>query len=325
MTGMRAVRYHETGEPDVLTTEETERPEPGDDEVLVEIRAASVNHVDTLFRSGAFDPAMLPMIPGSDFAGVVEAVGSTVEEYTVGDRVFGAGLGSHRPGTYAEYTAAPVDQIAHLPEGVDWTVGGSVGHVGVTAWQALVHHGSIEPAQYTLVHGGAGGLGHVGVQIAAEAGSRVTTTSSRPDEVGDRLRELGADDVLDYTSEAFVDDVRGATEGGPALIMDPFVDANLEADIEICAEDGTVVLIEGGESSFSHPHLRMALWKDLSLQAMGMFNVPDMQAVLVRLARMLEDGTLEIDIARTYDFEEAATAQRDIETQQDVGKLVLQP
>ena len=322
---MRAVRYHETGGPDVLTTEDAERPEPTAGEVLVEVRAAGINHADTLFRSGAFEPPMLPMIPGSDFAGIVEAVGDDVEDYAVDDRVFGAGLGSQRPGTYAEYTAVPVGQIAPLPEGIDWTVGGAVGHVGVTAWQALVHHGEIEPVQYTLIHGGAGGLGHAAIQIAAAAGSRIVTTSSQSDETGDRLRELGADEVLDYTSDSFVDEVRAATAGGPELVVDPYTDANLESDIEVCANDGTVVLVEGGESSFSHPHLRMALWKDLSLQAMGMFNVPDMHDTLTRIARLLEDGELSIDVAHTYDLEEAVAAHEDIEGEHDVGKLVLLP
>jgi NADPH:quinone reductase-like Zn-dependent oxidoreductase len=322
---MRAVRYHETGGTDVLTTEDVDRPEPAAGEILVEVRAASVNHVDSLFRSGAFDPATLPMIPGSDFAGVVAEVGPEVEEYEVGDRVFGAGLGSHRPGTYAEFTAAPVDQVTHLPRGVDFDVGGSVGHVGVTAWQAMVHYGEIEPVQYSLVHGGPGGLGHVAIQLAAAAGSRVVTTTSRPDETGDHLRDLGAYDIVDYTSDSFVDDVRAATEGGPELVVDPFVDTNLETDIEVCAEDGRVVLIEGGDSTFSHPHLRMALWKDLTMQAMGMFNAPDMSAALRRLARLLEDGELDVDVARTYDLEEAAAAQDDIEAQQDIGKLALRP
>ena len=131
---MRAGRYHGTGAPDVPRVEDADRPAPEDDEGLIEIGTASVNHLDTLFRAGIdmFGPGTFPTIPGSDFAGTVEAVGDDETDFEAWDRILGAGLAGSPMGSYAEYTVASTSLIGHLPDEVGFEEGAIIGHVGVT-------------------------------------------------------------------------------------------------------------------------------------------------------------------------------------------------
>ena len=248
---MRAVRYHEHGGRDVLQVDEgVERPEPGRNEVLVRVEAAAVNPVDTYFRDGSYQPAELPMIPGSDFAGEVAAVGDGVEEFAEGDRVFSTGLGNDRQGTCAEYAAAPTDRVAPLPDGIGVREAAGVALVGVTAWRALVDHADLEPAERCLVHGGSGGVGHVAVQIAAAAGAQVTTTAAPEYHSG--LEALGADDVLDYGRDDLAEAVTAV--GEPNVILDHRLDDYLQFDADVAAKNARVVGIGGNspESGFSN-------------------------------------------------------------------------
>ncbi|RQH02397.1 quinone oxidoreductase family protein [Natrarchaeobius oligotrophus] len=332
---MRAVRFHERSGSDALTVEEVDEPSPAPGQILVDVEAAGVNRVDAVFAEGGFSevyphsrlqPPRLPHIPGSDFAGTVEAVGDGVRRFDVGDRVFGAGLGAKFPGTYAEKVAAPVSNVAHLPDGVSFESGAAIGHAGVTAWHSLVHHADVEPGDYCLVHGGSGGVGHVAVQLAAALGSRVVATAGSA-EAREVIRELGAVDALDYAQSH--DDLResilDATEGGVDVILDYHLDDYFELDIEVSNLNGQVVVVEGGETGIDHQHLRLALWKDLTIQAAGMFNIPDMSAALTRLGRLLEDESLTVEIDRRFDLDEASEAQKAVENESYVGKLVIVP
>ena len=239
---MRAVRYHEHGGADVLTVDEIDRPEPGDDEVLVAVEAAGINPVDTYFREGSYEPAALPMIPGSDLAGVVESVGTDLTDFEVGDRVFGTALGNNHQGTCAEYAVAPTDRIAHLPETVDFDEGAAIALVGVTAWRALIDHADLRPAETCLVHGGSGGVGHVAVQLAAATGATVIATAG--EEHHDHVRDLGADATLDYRWDDLADAVIEASDGdGPNAILDHRLDDYLQFDADVAARDGQIVAI----------------------------------------------------------------------------------
>ncbi|MFB6124024.1 MAG: alcohol dehydrogenase catalytic domain-containing protein, partial [Haloferacaceae archaeon] len=192
---MRAVRYHEHGGPDVLRVDDVDRPEVTAREVIVAVRSAGVNPVDTYFRDGSYTPFTLPMIPGVDVAGDVVDVGEDVDDYEVGDRVYGTGLSRDHYGAYAEYVAVPTDRLAHLPEDVGVVAAGGAGVAGVTAWRALVDHAGLDPSDRVLIHGGSGGVGHAAVQLAAATGAHVVTTAAP--QYHDRLAGLGADVVLD--------------------------------------------------------------------------------------------------------------------------------
>ncbi|NEU56304.1 NADPH:quinone reductase [Halorussus sp. MSC15.2] len=319
---MRAVRYHEYGGPDVLRVEDAERPDPGRREVRVEVRAAGVNPVDTYFREGSYEPPELPMIPGSDLAGVVDAVGEDVDEFAEGDRVFGTGLGNDRQGTYAEYAVAPTDRLAHLPESVDFEEGAAAALVGVTAWRALVDHAGLEPAETCLVHGGSGGVGHVAVQLADAAGAHTVTTASA--EYHDRLEELGANSPVDYGREDLADAVVEAA-GRPDVILDHRLDDYLDFDAEVGTQGVRVVGIGNTRPAAGFENIAAARAQEMTLQLMSMYNTPDMSAVLLKLARLLESGDLRPHVSKRYDLDEAAAAQKAVLQNSFFGKLVVTP
>jgi NADPH2:quinone reductase len=318
---MRAVRYHDYGGRDVLGIDEVERPEPDGSEVLVEVEAAAVNPVDTYFREGSYEPGGLPWIPGSDVAGRVAAVGADVEAYEVGDHVFGTGLGRVHPGTCAEYVAAPVDLLAALPEDVTFEQGAAVALVGVTAWQSLVEACDLGPAERALVHGGSGGVGHVAVQIAAAAGARVTTTASP--EYHDRLRELGAETVLDYDRE----DLAGAIAeaGAPDVILDHRLDDYLSLDAAVAAHGGRIAAIGNEAPDATFENVPRCRGKALTVHHVSMFNVSNFDVILGNLARLVADGDLAPAVARTYDLSDVAESHRAVMEDSFFGKLVVTP
>src|SRR5215204_5915329 len=163
---MKAVVMHETGDPDVLRYEETERPEPGDGEVLIRVRAASVNPVDWKYRRGLAEK-QLPAVLGRDVSGTVEV--SRAEGFSEGDEVFGMAAS----GGYAEYATASASAIAKKPVGVSHEQAAALPVTGMTAWQALFDRGALERGQTALIAGAAGGVGHLAVQFAKIAGARV--------------------------------------------------------------------------------------------------------------------------------------------------------
>jgi NADPH2:quinone reductase len=323
---MQVARFHEHGEEDVLTVEDIERPNPAAGEILVETEAIGVNHVDTLFRKGVFPPPGLPHIPGSDFAGIVTEVGEQVTEYEVGDRVNGAGLGGDRPGTYAEFVTAPVERVAHLPEAVSFDEGAAVGHVGVAAWQAVIHHGDLQAAETCLIHGGGGGLGHIAVQLAAASGGTVITTEAEQ-ETRDRLLDLGADAAFDFRRDDLADAVLEVDQ--PDLIVDYHFDNYVDFDLVNIAHSGRISILEftaeeGGEAVIGQSTLRQALLKDVTIQLIGIYNA-DISAVLQSLNKLTANGDLHVEVAGTYDLDDAAQAQHDIVEELFLGSLVLKP
>ncbi|HET7325238.1 MAG TPA: NADPH:quinone reductase [Halococcus sp.] len=327
---MHAVRFHEYGGPDVLEIDEIDTPEPASGEVLVEVRAAGVNPVDTYFREGSYEPFELPMIPGGDFAGSVAGVGEGVEEFTEGDRVYGTALGQNHQGSYAEYATVPTDRLVHLPEDVDMTAAGGAGVVAVTAWRALVDHASLEPGETCLIHGGSGGVGHAAVQIAAATGAHVITTAA-PD-YNDRLHELGADVVLDYSRDDLADAVReegiantGTADEGVDVILDHRLDDYLQFDAEVAATGARVVGIGEHSPGVGFENDGVARSKDVNYQFMSMFNTPDFRVPLRRLAYLMEQGELTIDVEREYGLDEAGEAQRAVLEDSFLGKIVLVP
>ncbi len=326
---MRAVRFHDYGGTDVLQVDEIDRPDPAADEVLVEVRAAAVNPVDTYFREGAYEPFALPMIPGIDVAGTVAEVGETVEGFSKGDPVYGTAIGNDHYGGYAEYAAVPTDRLVVLPEGVDLIAAGGAGVAAVTAWRGLIEHAELQVGDRCLIHGGSGGVGHAAVQLAAAAGAHVITTA-RP-HYHDRLAELGADVVLEYSrddlAEAVLEAVR-AVSGQPAgidVILDHRMHEYLSFDAEVAATGCRVVGIGEKDPQVGFSHSSAARGKDLSLRLMSMFNTPDFRPRLSKVAALLDAGDLEIAVAETYGLEDAADAQRAVLEDSFFGKLVLTP
>ena len=323
---MRAVRFHEHGGTDVLQVDEVDRPDPADDEVVVAVRGAGVNPVDTYFRDGSYEPFTLPMIPGVDVAGEVAAVGDGVAEsgeFAEGDAVFGTGLGNDRYGAYAEYVAVPTDRLARLPDGANLESMGGAGVAGMTAWRGLIDKAALEPAETVLIHGGSGGVGHAAVQIAAAAGAHVVTTAAPS--YHDRLAELGADAVLDYGRDDLADAVRETGDGGVDVVLDHRLDDYLQFDAEVANAGARVVGIGENDPEVGFSNDGVARSKDVSYHFMSMFNTPDLSVPLRRLAGLVDAGDFEVDVARTYSLDEAAEAQRVVMEESFLGKLVLAP
>jgi NADPH2:quinone reductase len=318
---MQAVRYHEYGGRDVLSVETVERPDGGPESVLVEVEAASVNPVDTYFREGAYESATLPWIPGADVAGTVVDTGADVESVGVGDRVFATALGREYPGTCAEYVAVPEDLLAPLPDGVDAAEAAAAALVGVTAWQTLVDACRLEPGQRALVHGGSGGVGHLAVQLAGTVGARVTTTAAPG--YHDRLRELGADDLLDDRRDDLADAVVAA--GRPDVVLDHRLDDYLALDATVAAQDAALAAIGNVSPSACFEDVARCRLKGLSVHHVSMYNTSDIGAVLARLAPLLADGELTAVVAREYGLDEVAEAHRAVLEDSYLGKLVVVP
>jgi NADPH2:quinone reductase len=318
---MRAVRFHEHGGPDVLTVDEIDRPEPGHGEVVVDIEAAGVNPVDTYFREGAYPVPHLPFVGGGDLAGVVSEVGEGVDAFATGDRVLGTGLGNGIPGTYAEAAAAPAANLAHLPDEVGFEAGAALGTVGGTAWQALVHHGDVDPADTVLIHGGAGGVGHVAIQLAETMGAHVYATAAP--EYADALADLGATATFDYAREDLADAIADA--GAPDVIVDLHMDQYLQLNTDVANDGARVVGIGNDTAEGCFTNIGATKGKEIQYQFMSLFNATDLSGVLARVADLCAGGEVSPVVHETYGFGSAAAAQRAVMEDSFLGKLVLTP
>jgi NADPH:quinone reductase-like Zn-dependent oxidoreductase len=225
-------------------------------------------------------------------------------------------------GTFAEYAAIPAEKLAHLPEHVSWTAGGAIGNVGATAWTALEELAGIQAGDRVLIHGGAGGVGHAAVQIAAHSGAEVITTAGSEDARA-RLTDLGASVVLDYESDSLAEDVLAATDGaGVETVLDHRLEEYLELDLSVVTEGGTILSTMGHIPATNG---RPLYNNEVTIQPLKMDNHPTRQPVLERLARLMRQDVLKPIVAETYAFEDTARAHREILSGGYVGKLVVTP
>lgn len=202
---MKAAQINEYGDPSVITIVETDKPTIAAGKVLVEVHAASINPFDSKIREGAMKemiPLRFPVTLGGDIAGTVVEIGQGVSGLRSGDKVYGqANVVAGNSGAFAEFALTSADQVAKAPENLDFVQSASLPLVGVSALQALVHHINVQSKQKLFIHGGAGGIGTVAIQIAKHLGAYVATTAT-----GEGLayvKQLGADEVIDYTSQDF--------------------------------------------------------------------------------------------------------------------------
>ena len=312
MEAMKAVRVHEFGAPDVLEYERAPRPEPSDDEVLVRVRAAGVNPVDCRLRRGRMT-AMLsenpfPLVLGMDVAGVVEEVGASVTEFETGDAVFGVN-GFPKLGAYAEYATTTVDQLATKPETLDFTEAAGVPVVTQTAWQALFEYADCTADERVLIHGAAGGVGHVAVQLAKWKGAEVVATASGYSE--EYLRELGVDEFVNYREEEFESVI------DPVDIVVDTVGGDVQRrSVEVLDESGTLVSVVG------QPPETIGETRNIAVQAVsGRSNHP---SLLATIGETIDAGELRPTISDEIPLAEASRAHEIVETEHVRGKLVLE-
>lgn len=312
---MRAIRVHEHGGPDVLTVERVPRPEPEPDELLVRVRAAGVNPIDWMVREGYTDEALdpsLPYVPGWDLSGTVVATGDEVAAFDPGDAVFGMVRMPEPGATYAEYAAVPAADVTLKPSSLDHVEAAALPMVGLTAQRALFDVGDVTSGEQVLVHAAVGGVGHVAVQLATDAGAHVVGTAS--DQNADFLRSLGVDEVVDYRQrrfEAVVDDVD--------VVLDAVGGETLARSGDVLADGGRLVTLPEPPSSDVAERVRAE--RDASVH---WFSVEPDATALTTLRDSVDENRLRPSVSGVYLLSEAAAAHRESRDGHVRGKLVLE-
>ena len=309
---MKAIVQREFGAPEVLRLEELEAPEPIPTEVQVRVRAAGVNPVDFKTREGkgaSSSMGGLPLTVGWDVCGEVTKVGGGVTRFQVGDDVFGMPWFPREAGAYAEYVTAPSRHFEHKPHALSIEEAGALPLAGLTAWQIVVDTIALEDGADVLVHGAAGGVGHLAVQVARARGANVIGTARA--EQADWLRELGVERTIDYRSERFEDLV-----GDLDAVID-FTGAYGERSLPVLRPGGMLVSVPSGVSTEL-----LDLAKRSDRRATGFLVEPD-PVGLAGLCHLVEAGHLQVKVDRVFDLAEAAEAHRVAEAGHSGGKLVL--
>ncbi|AMO61703.1 Zn-dependent oxidoreductase [Mycolicibacterium phlei] len=323
---MHAIEIAKTGGPDVLTYVDKTRPEPGPGQVLIKAEAIGVNFLDTYFRSGLY-PRETPFVVGNEVCGTVAAVGEGVAALKVGDRVVTA----QADGAYAEYSLAPADFVAYVPEGVSPDVAAASLLKGMTAHYLIKSLYPVQEGDAILVHAGAGGVGLILTQWATALAARVITTVSTP-EKAELSRKAGAVEVLDYPEDPaeFGTKIKEMTGGGVAAVYDGVGKATFEASLASLRVRGTLALF--GASSGPVPPFdpqRLNAAGSLFLTRPTLFHytrTPDEFAWRAgELLDAIAAGQLNITVSHRYPLAEAEQAHRDLEGRRTVGSVVLIP
>jgi len=302
---MQAIMVSEFGGPEVLQVRETEIPVPGPGEVLVRVLAAGVGPWDAHLRRGGRN-GPLPYVPGGEFTGLVEGDSGDQFGFRDGDPVYGyPGL----TGCYAQYVACPGEQMAPVPAGLPRTDAGAVPIDGLTAEQGLTAVLGVKAGDLVLITAGAGGLGHFAVQMARALGATVYATASPQHH--EFVHKLGAAVVLDHNQPGWPDRVRELTDGGASQVL-AVAEPTLEG-AAAAARDGAMIATPVHRAEY--PGTERVRWQPYNGQPSG--------SGLIRLAPWFDDGSLTVEIARRYYWEDAAAAHREVETGHTRGKLVL--
>ena len=331
---MKAVLMPTIGAPDVLTVQQIAEPEiQSPTQLKVQIKAAGVNPIDTKLRArGVFLPEGLPAVLGCDGAGLVLETGNAVQRFRSGDAVWycSGGLGGSL-GNYAELTLVDEAACALKPAALGFEAAAAGPLVLITAWEALFDRARLQAGQTVLIHAGAGGVGHVAIQLAKSVGARVLTTVSSAQKAA-FVKGLGADEAIIYTEEDFVEVVERLTEGRCAeVVLDTVGPKVFQQSIPVVAHYGDLVTLldPGTEVNWKEArnrNLRIAF--TLMLTPM-LRDLPEARAhhgqILAECGKLIEAGRLRIEVAQTLALEQAVQAHRQIEAGHTQGKLVLRP
>lgn len=319
---MKAIRVHQFGGPEVLRLEDVPDPRPGAGQVVVALHAVGVNPVDTYIRKGIYGPKEFPYTPGTDAAGVVEAVGEGVNAFKPGDRVYIAGAVS---GAYAEKALCNESQMHRLPEKVTFQQGAAMNVPYATAFRALHVRAKAEPGEFVLIHGASGGVGTAAVQLARMAGLIVVGTAGTGE---GRMLVLaqGAHHVLDHREENHLEQGVALTGGrGFDLILEMLANENLGKDLPALARNGRVVVIGSRGKVEIDPRQMMS--RDASILGMTLMNTTEREAAGIHAALVagLECGALRPVVGREMPLADAAKSHEAVLSSGAHGKIVLVP
>ena len=324
---MKTILVEEFGEPEVLRYTDAERPSPGEEEALIEVRSVGVNYADTMRRRNQYvESQELPFTPGSEVAGTVAEVGKGVENVSVGDRV----VTLLRTGGYAEYAVAPARSLIPLPEPLDFDEAAAVPLQGLTAYHCIKTSGALQVGESVLVHAAAGGVGTFAVQMAKLLGAGTVIATASSEEKRYLARSLGADVLIDYTEEDWPEKVREATEGRGADVILEMVGSGFPENNLTCLNVFGRMVVFGAASRergtivpadlMRKCHAVVGFYLPQVMRRPDLF-VPSLREVL----GWISSGDLQLTIGATYPLENAAEAHADLEGRRTTGKLLLNP
>lgn len=342
---MKAVQFSEHGDRSVIEYGNFPDPEPGEGEVLVEIKAAALNHLDIWTRRGL--PGLeleMPHIPGSDGAGVVVETGPGATRFEEGDRVAvlaGKGgdhyefandgdqtlspryhlIGEHIRGVHSEYAALPEKNLTPVPEHVDWETAAAAPLVFQTAWRMLISRGRLTPGEDVLVLGASGGVGHAAVQIADHAGATVYATASSEEKL-EYAKEVGADHVINYEEENFASKIRELTDGrGVDMVVDHIGAQTWQDSLKSLTKGGRLVTCGATTGPNPETDINRIFWNQLEIIGSTMATPSEATEVL----DLVWDGAFEPRIRDTLPMSETERAHEMLEEREGFGKVVVIP
>jgi NADPH:quinone reductase-like Zn-dependent oxidoreductase len=310
MMSMKAVRIHSYGGPDVLTYEDAPRPEPGEGEVLIRVHATTVNPFDCALRAGYLSGYITPTFPlilGTDVSGVVEEAGPGVKSFKPGNSVY-ARAGVYRDGSYAEYAVVSASDVAMKPQSLDHIQAAAIPHVVLTAWQALFDAAKLSEGQTVLIHGAAGGVGHIALQLAKLRGAKVIGTAS----VNlDLVHDLGVDEAVDYSTTLFETVAKN-------------VDVVLDTQGGDTQERSWATLKPGGMliSTVQAPSDETAVAH--GVRQHFVYSTPPIGETLTEVAGLIDNGHIKATVSAVMPLQDVRKAHEMIEGKHTRGKLVLQ-
>lgn len=317
---MRAVVIDRFGGPEVMQLrEDAPRPVQVRDEILVRVHAAGVNPIDAKTRSGGGMSAGIPTLPwilGGEFAGVVEATSHELSPFQPGDEVMGLVPLARYPGTYAEFVSVPSTMLVHKPASLSMTEAAGVPLVGLTAWTGVIDLARVTSGQRMLIHAGAGGVGHMAVQVAKFYGAWVATTASSGNH--EWLRSLGADQVVDYRAERFEEVVEPVD-----VVLDLIgneTDSVSTRSLQVLRDGGLIINVPSGSWPTMHEDVRAA-GRDLRATSLKLVSEG---AALRTLAQLFDQGDLETHVDAVFPLAEAAAAHEQLMAGHTRGKIVLE-
>ncbi|WP_353250216.1 zinc-dependent alcohol dehydrogenase family protein [Salinisphaera sp. T31B1] len=326
---MHVQLIREFGTPDVFEAAEIDTPTPGPGQLLVRQVASSVNPVDTKLRTAG--PPIAPALPGvlgCDVAGIVEAVGDGVTRFTEGDAVYGCAGGLRgRGGAYGEYIAVDAELMATKPDTLDWRETAALPLVTITAWEAMIDRCRVAPGDHVLIHGGAGGVGHIAIQLAKSQGARVAATVSSAAKA-DIARRMGADETINYREEAVADYVERLTGGrGFDVVFDATGGSDIATSFAGARVNGQVATIVSQYEADLTPMHGKSLTLHVIFMLTSMLNGTHPQhhgEILAKAAGLAAAGQLKplLD-ERRFNLDDIAAAHSHLEAGAAIGKIVI--
>jgi NADPH2:quinone reductase len=321
---MRAIVVKEFGPPEVLTLDSAPDPAPQAGQVLVRVKAAGVNPVDTYIRSGVYAAKpKLPYIPGFDGAGVVEAVGDGVTHLRAGQRVYTAGVLPGFNGTYSELVISDAARTYPLPDRVSFEQGAGINTPYATAARALLQRGQAKPGEWVFIHGASGGVGTAAIQLSRVLGLRIIGSAGTQEGL-DLVREQGANHAVNHKAAGYLDEIMKITEGrGVDVVLEMLANVNLEKDLTVIGPRARICVIGNRGTIEIDP--RKAMAKDAAILGVQLAMTPpdEMRSLHAFIGAGLATGTLTPVVGRTIPLADAPRAHVAVMEPGARGKIVL--